>query len=309
MRCQHSCKLSLGCEEGKRDWAAVPPLAVDRGESPWFEALAWVCGNLVSLPLGPVQGGVHFVSFFFWAGLLWVVLVPVFSWGQFSWWSLFDLAGEEGIISLLCLVTASEGFIIESVMASSFPVDWRGANFGDGANTCLEWSCIVFSHPVSDGLAALVFNLVAFLVRGLGDLSVLFRILAVSLVQDLERSDDEFSDWDLKWFKSVLFFFGGFDFLSPLTIVHSGTFWTWSFDFDPGGLAALVGSLMIFLVWDLWYSGAPVCNFDWGDGVLFFLVLVLQFSDSPCLFPCLLSKGPDHLILTQVVLQPWLVIY
>ena len=98
-----------------------------------------------------------------------------------------DLAGEEGTISLLHLVPASEGFIIESVMASSFPaVDWRGANFGDGAN--------VFSHPVSDGLAALVFNLVAFLVRGLGDLSVLFRILAVSLVQDLERSDDEFLD-------------------------------------------------------------------------------------------------------------------
>ena len=56
------------------------------------------------------------------------------------------MAGEEGTISFLRLVPASEGFFIESVMASSFPVDWWGANFGDGADTC---RVILYSFQLS----------------------------------------------------------------------------------------------------------------------------------------------------------------
>ena len=66
------------------------------------------------------------------------MLIPVFSWGRFGWGSLFDRAGEEETLSFLCLVPAFVSFIIESVMAPSFPVDLWGTNFGDGANTCLE---------------------------------------------------------------------------------------------------------------------------------------------------------------------------
>ena len=310
----------------ERDWAAVPPLAVDRGGSPWFEALTWVCGNLVNLPSEQVWGGVHFVLLRFWAGLLWTVLIPVFSWGRFGWGSLFDRAGEEETLSFLCLVPAFVSFIIESVMAPSFPVDLWGTNFGDGANTCLEWSCIVFSHLDSDGLVALGFNLIAFLVGDLrcstgldwsfnwayvcnlgwsadvlsfriffpADLLFLFRVLAVSLVQDLGRSDDETSDWDIKWFKIVLFFSGVFYSLDPLTIVHSGTssfWWLWSFDFDPGGLAAL-NSLMIFLVCDLWCNAATVCDFNWGDGVLFFPVTGTSNFWRPLPFPLPFVKRP-----------------
>ena len=166
--------VNFGLWRGEeRDWAAVTPLTVDGGESPWFEALTWVCGNLVSLPSVPVRGGVHFVLLRFRAGLFWAVLIPVFSWGRFGWGSLFDLAGEEETLLFLRLVPASVSFIIESVMASLFLVDWKGANFGDGANfsllrSCLKWLCTVFRHPVSDGLAALGFNLIAFLVGDLG---------------------------------------------------------------------------------------------------------------------------------------------
>ena len=143
----------------------------------------------------PGRGGVRFIFLRFWArGLFWAVLIPVFSWCRFGWRSLFNLVGEEETLSFLRLVPASVCFIIESVLPSSFPVDWQGANFAL-LRSCLKWSCTVFNHLDSDGLAALECNLIAFLVWDLECSTALNCSFNWASVCDLEWGADVLSFW------------------------------------------------------------------------------------------------------------------